>query len=460
MKTLEEIRARLAEILDEQRALMKKAEDEKRSDLNDDEAAKYGDLETEYNSLVNQETRVAVLEKREDENKEIEKRFIPGDPTSEHSSDGEMRDFSKFSFGRAISHLVQNRNLDGLELEMHQEGVRQYKEQGIVPEGNFIVPQIIMQRAGHESNSERGIRLKRETRADLIAGTDSLGGYLVQTSVGSLIERLRSKIIIAQLGATQLNGLIGDIQFPVFLPADAAVEKGEAAASAESSPTFGTKTISPNRLPVHSEYSRQLLIQAENESIEAMLRDDLSYQIAKVMDTSAINGSGTPPVPEGILNTTGIGSVEGGTNGLAPSWDNVVTLETEVAQDDADVGSLGYLTNAKARGKMKRVFIDSGSGERIWDSRAGDTPLNGYRVGITNLVPSTLTKGTASSICSAMIFGNFRDIILAQWGGLEFLVNPYALDTTGLIRINAWTFYDILIRRAQSFAATEDLLTT
>ena len=65
------------------------------------------------------------------------------------------------------------------------------------------------------------------------------------------------------------------------------------------------------------------------------------------IDTAAINGSGSSNQPLGILNTSGIGSVAGGTNGLAPTLDHLLDLKKEVAVDNADVASCGYLTNAK-----------------------------------------------------------------------------------------------------------------
>jgi HK97 family phage major capsid protein len=196
------------------------------------------------------------------------------------------------------------------------------------------------------------------------------------------------------------------------------------------------------------EVSRQLLLQTSN-SIESMLRDDLAFQIAKVMDASAITA---------ILNEAGIGSVAGGANGLAPTWENIIALETAIATANAEEGTLGYLTNPKVRGKLKGTQKFSGTnGSPVFES--GATPLNGYRAGISTQVPSNLTKGTSSGVCSALIFGNFKDLLMGQWGGIEFLVNPYAKDTEGLVRINAWTFYDEAIRNAQSFAAMKDALT-
>jgi hypothetical protein len=105
---------------------------------------------------------------------------------------------------------------------------------------------------------------------------------------------------------------------------------------------------------------------------------------------------------------------------------------------------------------MKKTLIGSNTGIFLWP--VGSNELNGYKVGVSTQVPSTLTKGTAAGVAHAIIFGNWKDLILATWGGIEFLVNPYSRDTEGLIRINAWTFYDVLVRRPQSFAAMKDAL--
>ena len=74
------------------------------------------------------------------------------------------------------------------------------------------------------------------------------------------------------------------------------------------------------------------------------------------------------------------------------------------------------------------------------------------------LAISTLDKGNSSGVCSAILFGNWDDLIVAMWGGLDITVNPYIKDTEGLVRITANAFYDTAIRRAESFAAMKDAL--
>jgi hypothetical protein len=75
-----------------------------------------------------------------------------------------------------------------------------------------------------------------------------------------------------------------------------------------------------------------------------------------------------------------------------------------------------------------------------------------------NACLDTRTKGSSGAVCSEIIFGNFADLVIALWGGIEFMINPYSLDTTGLTRINAAVYYDGGVVRPVSFAAMLDAL--
>ena len=180
--------------------------------------------------------------------------------------------------------------------------------------------------------------------------------------------------------------------------------------------------------------------------------------LALEIDRAALHGSGSSNQPTGVAATSGIGSVAGGTNGLAPAWSHIVALETEVAIDNADIGALMYVTNAKVRGKLKTVEKASSTGQFVWAD--GDTPLNGYRSLTTNQVSSTLTKGTSSGVCSAIFFGNWSDLLIGMWGGLDLLVDPYTSSTTGTVRVTALQDVDVAVRHPESFAAMLDALTT
>lgn len=426
----------------------------KRGVVRKDQAAIIEKARTETRELSTEEiTKVKGLREQEENLTEtlfIENRNLANEAKDEGEkySKSEKKDIQGFSFARAFNALLNSRPVDGIEGEMHAEAQRMYREHGLTMQGNFIVPPIVTELVGSQ---------KRDLTVTG-GSSGSQGGVLVPTTVGSIIEVLRNRTVLDRVGVTRLDNLVGNVSFPVEVADDQAIEKAETATANESSPTFSAKSLSPHRLPVFAEYSRQLLAQTGNASVEAFLRNDLGGQIARRQDLMALTGSGASNQPTGVLSTSGIGSVAGGTNGAIPTWANLVDLETLVATANADDGNLAYVFTPGVRGKLKKTLVDPGSGLYIWPANSSE--INGYKAVVSAQVPSTLTKGSASGIAHAIIFGNWADLILASWGGIEFLINPYSRDTEGLIRINAWTFYDVLVRRPQSFAAMVDALTS
>lgn len=291
---------------------------------------------------------------------------------------------------------------------------------------------------------------------DLLVGTATAGGNTVATNLlaANFIDVLRNKMALTGLGAQFLTGLVGQIAIPRQTSGATAYWVAENGAPTESQQAFDQVTMTPKTVGAFTDVSRKLLLQSSID-VEGFVRNDLATVLALAIDLAAINGSGASNQPTGILQVSGIGSVAGGTNGLIPTWGNIVDLESAVAVANADVGSLGYLTNAKVRGKLKQVSKVSGQNGFIWD---GDM-VNGYATGVSNQVPSNLTKGTASGICSAIIFGNFADLIIGQWGTLDLMVDPYTGSTAGTVRVVALQDIDIAVRHAESFAAMKDALT-
>jgi hypothetical protein len=159
-----------------------------------------------------------------------------------------------------------------------------------------------------------------------------------------------------------------------------------------------------------------------------------------------------------VVATSGIGAVVGGDNGAAPTWAHMVALETEVAVDNADVGALSYITNPKVRGKLKVTEKASNTAQFVWGD--GAFPVNGYPVSVSSQVSSALDKGTSTGVCSAIVFGNWNDLLMGMWGTLDLLVDPYSLGTTGARRVIALQDVDIAVRHPQSFAAMLDALTS
>jgi HK97 family phage major capsid protein len=288
-------------------------------------------------------------------------------------------------------------------------------------------------------------------KRDLTVASKPSAGDLVDTTLAtaSFIDLLRARMVIGGLGVQYLTGLVGDIDIPRQTGSATTYWLAEQSAPIKSDQTVDRVNMSPKTVGAKTIISRKLRQQASLD-VEAMVQRDLATALALEMERAIIAGSGANDQPLGLLNVAGIGSVAAG---AGIGWDTVVDLETEVSVANADVGSLAYLTNAKVRGLLKKTFVDGpGTGERVWQN--GSTPLNGYNAAVTNLVPSNLGGDK-----SAILFGNFNDVIVGMWGGLDILVNPYTGGDQGDVSIRVLQDIDVALRHAESFAACKDVAT-
>ena len=370
--------------------------------------------------------------------------------TAEHPAIGmSERDVRRYSFVRLMNAMANPQDADaqraaGFEMECSAAALQ--RGQASAKAGSLRIPLDVLR--SDINGEQRGLSV----------GTATAGGHTVATDLlaGSFIELLRNAMALTGLGVRILGDLNGNLAIPRQTGGATAYWVGEGAAPTESQQAFDQVALSPKTVAAFTDMSRQLLLQSSID-VESFVRMDLAQTLALALDLAGVNGSGSSNQPRGILNTSGIGSVIGGTNGAAPSWDNIVGLETQVANVNAALGSLGYLTNTKVRGKLKLTQKFSGTnGDPIWEK---GNEMNGYRAAVSNQVPSTLTKGTAAGICSAIIYGNWADMLIGMWGGLDILVNPYILSGTGSVRIEAFQSADIAVRHPESFAAMVDALT-
>lgn len=313
--------------------------------------------------------------------------------------------------------------------------------------------------AGKMGKAARGFFVPNEVqRRDLVVGTPTAGGNLVATELlsGSFIDMLRNAMVIDRMGVRMMTGLVGQIAIPKQTGSATAYWVAENGAPTESQQAVGQVTMSPKTVGAFTDISRKLTLQS-SISVEQMVNQDLATVLGLAIQQAAISGTGASNQPSGLL-TLITPSVIGGANGLAPDWAHIVGLETAVSVANADMGTLGYLTNTKVRGKLKTTEKFTGtSGQPIWDNSG--QPLNGYNAGVTNAVPSNLVKGTSGATASAIVFGNFADLMIGMWGSLDIMVDPYTGSTAGTVRVVALQDVDVAVRNAESFATMVDALT-
>lgn len=360
-------------------------------------------------------------------------------------SEKEVRSFSFLKAVNALlnpsDHKVQN------AAAFEREVSRAAAEKSGKAERGFVIPTDV---------------LGAPARRDLITGTatsTAKGGNLIQTDVlgSSFIDVLRNSMVLPQVGARFMSGLQGNVAMPKRTTSVTAYWPGENTAPTEGANVFGQVTMSPKTLAAYIDIGRRLAIQSSVD-VEALVRDDLAQTLAIAIDEAALGGAKTNG-PTGVRGTSGIGSVSIGTNGGAPTWQSIVNLVREVEVDNALTGSAAFVTNPKVKAKLAQTLHTSSTGANFLLPAPYDS-LFGFPMVVSNQIPSNLTKGTSSGVCSAMIFGVWSNLMVGQWGGIELIVDPHSLSTTGATRIVALAELDVAVRHAESFAAVLDYTTT
>jgi len=228
--------------------------------------------------------------------------------------------------------------------------------------------------------------------------------------------------------------------------------EGEVATTAASKNAYGSKSMSPNRYGVRALLSLQNIIQS-SFSLETMTLEDIRAVLANAIDLAAINGSGASSQPEGILNATGTNAVVGGANGAAPTWAHIVNMETGIYSNNAEAQNMAYLINPATKGKLKQTKHSAGDLNYLM---SGDNMINGYKVGVSNHVPGDLTKGSLTGAANAGIFGDFKQLLIGQWGFLDLSVDDKSLKNQGYVAIDVNTFVDVLVRQPKAFSVIKD----
>jgi HK97 family phage major capsid protein/HK97 family phage prohead protease len=252
---------------------------------------------------------------------------------------------------------------------------------------------------------------------------------------GDFVDVLRNQSSVMRAGARMLQGLSGNIAIPKKLTAASggwiATEGGN---SAESEATFGQITMTPKTVGGFTEVTRQMMLQSSPD-IEALIRDDLTQALALAIDLGALAGTAADGQPRGVRATSGINTQDfAATN---PTFAEIVGMETKVAEDNALMGNPAYIMNASMFGALKTTEKATNTAQFVVEP--GGT-VNGYRAIVSNQVAA----GDA-------YFGNFADLLIGMYGGLDLLVDPYTSSASGTVRVRALQSVDVAVRHAASF---------
>ncbi|MCX9104007.1 phage major capsid protein [Aeromonas veronii] len=352
-----------------------------------------------------------------------------GTPLSEMQSadigltDQEVRNYSIFRAVRALQPNATraDREAAAFELECSETAQRQL---GKTAQGILIPQDVLNSRAfnaGGAANTPNGAQS---------------GQNMVDTTFmgGSFIDMLRNRTTIMRL-ATTMGGLVGNVDVPRQTGGATAYWLGEGEDAQEGTPTIGQLELSPKTLGAFTDITRRLLMQSSMDA-EGIVRRDLVNAMAQAIDFAGYYGSGAGNQPRGIKNYTGINAVDFAA--AQPTFEELVAMESAIAADNADIGQMGYIGNATFRGHCKtKPKFGTGTESTIWEP--GNT-INGYNTEISNQIAA-----------GDVFFGNFADMLIGMWGGLDLTVDPYSLSKSGGLRIVVFQDVDFVLRRVESF---------
>ena len=408
--TLLELKDKRANFVEENERISAKIKVESRA-MNEDEDKYF--KENEKNAL---ELEILIQEKED-------QRKMPEGKKVDMSVKGEKR----FSLLGSIKNIVDGKPLDSEFSGLFEEGRSEFAKAGCESEGNLIIPS--QTKASYVEN-----------RAAIVTGQTTgttAGGYAVATDWKNVLPPLTNYLVLTQAGATYLTGLKGNVEIPTY-SGTIVKWKGEVASASDGAGTWGYVLLNPKRLTAYVDVSKMFLTQ-DSVGAENMLMANISKAVAVKLESTILGtAAGTVSTqPAGLFYSIVNTAVSTVTYALA------VGLETTVNTSNALFGNLGYITSAAGLGILKTTPKIATYGSEFL---CEDMTLNGYPVYVTNSCASTTDFGTTNG--TGLIFGNWADLIIGQWGGFDILVDPYTQAALGTVRLVVNCYFDAAAARA------------
>lgn len=425
MKKSDSLKIERSAKLDAQRTLVNAAKTANR-EMTDAENTAFDGLQSEMEALDLAITRAEKFE-------ENELRFAAANAGAAASS-SEEREVKKiekrFSIMRAIRLASPGQILDGVEKEVHEMGTAENRAAGVTGvEASFALPLSFM----------------RATQQTVSQDSGSYGGALVQNGAPQIVDNFRPKLFLEALGANFITGLTGG-DVPLIVASDFAMDfLAEGAAITPAKKTYAGPSLNPKRAGGAVDISNRLLMQSSVD-VESMIMNGLRNGFQNLLEGAAINGAGGV-APTGLLSYSGV--LQSTTvASAAATYALCLELQALIEANDATENSLGYLLNPKLKAFLKQIKKDAGSGLFVF----ADNKIDGINAVATSLVPAL-----AAGANQPLIYGDWSQMTIGQWGAINIKVNPYSADLSDSVRLTLNTHADMQIANPKAFAVSKFL---
>lgn len=341
------------------------------------------------------------------------------------------RDAKRYSITRAILSQWTGAKENGIDCSFETACHQELAKRGLGSGKGVLIPYDVMRQQATRGGTPGHSR-------DLTVGSGAGGGYLVGTDNlgGEFIDLLRNTMLVRRLGARILTGLRGNITIPKRTAGVTSYWVGEGVAPTEGANTYAQLPLSPKNVGANLDYTRNLLLQS-NPSVDGLVNGDLATSLALAVDLAAFHGSGGSGQPQGVVGSSGVGAVTATTIDMAKAMEFL----TDVAAGNALAANCAFVTTPAVAAICASRVKFSSTASPMW---VGNILETSDMMGFRGFSSNQITAGY-------MIFGDWSQLIIGEWGGLELVVDPYTQSKLGIIQVTAFQTIDVGVRYGGAF---------
>lgn len=337
---------------------------------------------------------------------ELEKELREKNYNYNNNNTEQQMEKRNFSLLNAIRAIAENRSLDLISQAVVLAGQNEMRSRSLSLVGQIQLP---------SNYEERAITVQSE------------GQDVVATNLMDVMSSLKAKNVLVKAGARVLENLRGDVQFPLSSSANCSWE-GETTETPTSDLTFTHVKLSPKRLSCVVDVSKQFLLQ-DSASAEAVIREEILSAInSKLEKTVLSDEQGSNTKPEGLFYNGGAPLSE------VSKFADITNLEAEVEDANVD-GNVVYLLSPKAKASLRNMVKGDKTTNLVYES---------------GTVDGTEALSTSNISEKRFAYGDFSNVVIANWGNLDITVDSISKAASGLVRLVVNLYCDVKVLRNQA----------
>lgn len=430
MKTLAELQQERAAKVEAQENLTNTVKEAKR-DFNEEEETRFDGFTDEIKALDKKIERAQEVEASAKRAASLEGKPVDTSTSNKGEQKEERAIIGNASVSKALRFATRGKALEGAEKEMNELALKESRDAGLTIDDDALlhIPMSMFRADAHTVSQDAG----------------EYGGQLVKDYAPRVQMPFSAKTFLERLGATRWSGLVdGDVPLPVGNEYDFSWLEETAEVPLQKSKFVGPK-LSPKRLAAAVQISNRLLLQS-SVNVEGTVRQLIFAGYDRSLNQAGVNGAGGLE-PTGVLNTPGVQQSTIATAASVPTRAMVVELPALIEAANSTDDSLGYLMHPTLKALLQNTKVDAGSGMFLMDGNSG---LMGYNAVTSTLVPELSTN-------QVLIFGDWAQMFIGEWGAMSILSNPYSAARKNSLELVVNAHADVAIAQPNAFAVNKFL---